>query len=48
MDFDKIITVTFSLFAIIDMLGNIPVLISLKEKIGEIDALKVTLVMDAS
>ena len=47
MDFDKILTVTFSLFAIIDMLGNIPVLISLKEKIGEIDALKVTLVAGA-
>jgi multiple antibiotic resistance protein len=42
MDTDKIITVTFSLFAIIDMLGNVPILISLKEKIGEIDALKAT------
>jgi multiple antibiotic resistance protein len=44
MDFDKIISVTFSLFAIIDMLGNVPILISLKERIGHIDALKVTVV----
>jgi multiple antibiotic resistance protein len=47
MDIDKIITVAFSLFAIIDMLGNVPILISLKEKIGEIDALKVTFVAGA-
>ena len=47
MDYNKIFTVTFSLFAIIDMLGNIPILISLKEKIGEIDALKTTLVAAA-
>jgi multiple antibiotic resistance protein len=44
MNFDQIITVTFTLFAIIDMLGNIPILISLKEKIGEIEAGKATLV----
>jgi multiple antibiotic resistance protein len=44
MNFDQIVTVTFTLFAIIDMLGNIPILISLKEKIGEIEAGKATLV----
>ena len=44
MNFDQIITVTFTLFAIIDMLGNIPILISLKEKIGEIEAGKATLI----
>ena len=44
MNFDQILTVTFTLFAIIDMLGNIPILISLKEKIGEIEAAKATFV----
>ena len=44
MNFDHIITVTFTLFAIIDMLGNIPILISLREKIGEIEAWKAALV----
>lgn len=32
--FKEILTVTFTLFAIIDMLGNAPVLISLKAKMG--------------
>jgi multiple antibiotic resistance protein len=40
MNSDHIITVSFTLFAIIDMLGNIPILISLREKIGEIEAWK--------
>lgn len=44
MNFDHILTVSFTLFAIIDMLGNIPILISLKEKIGEIQAWKAVLV----
>ncbi len=44
MNFDHILTVSFTLFAIIDMLGNIPILISLKEKIGEIEAWKAALV----
>ena len=30
----EIITVTFTLFAVIDMLGSIPILVSLKEKFG--------------
>ena len=30
----EIITVSFTLFAVIDMLGSIPVLVSLKEKFG--------------
>ncbi len=40
---DQIITVSFTLFAVIDILGSIPVLLSLKEKIGEINAVKATL-----
>ncbi len=39
-----IVTITFALFAIIDVLGSIPVLISLKSKIGEIKAARATIV----
>jgi len=39
----QILTVTFSLFAVIDILGSIPVLISLKERMGGIHAGKATL-----
>jgi multiple antibiotic resistance protein len=40
----EVLTVSFALFAVIDMLGSIPVLISLKNKMGEINALRATLV----
>jgi multiple antibiotic resistance protein len=40
----EVVTVTFALFAVIDVLGSIPVLISLKNKMGEIKALRATLV----
>lgn len=40
----EIITVTFALFAVIDVLGSIPILITLKNKMGEIKALYATLV----
>jgi len=33
-DIREILTITFTLFAVIDMLGSIPVLISIKEKMG--------------
>jgi multiple antibiotic resistance protein len=41
--FEEILAVTVTLFAIIDIVGGIPILISLKSKIGEIDAGKATL-----
>ncbi len=44
---DKLLTVTFTLFAVIDIVGSIPLLISLKEKLGGIRATKVTLVSGA-
>jgi multiple antibiotic resistance protein len=44
MDFNKLLAVTFTLFAVIDILGSIPVLIGLKNKTGDINSLKVTLV----
>src|ERR1700739_2819762 len=34
ISYKEILTITFTLFAVIDMLGSIPVLVSLKEKIG--------------
>ncbi len=44
MRLDDLITVTFTLFAIIDVLGSIPLLITLKKKMGGIDEGKATLV----
>jgi multiple antibiotic resistance protein len=41
---EDLITVTFTLFAIIDILGSIPLLITLKQKMGGIDEGKATLV----
>lgn len=41
---EDLITVTFTLFAIIDVLGSIPLLITLKKKMGGIDEVKATLV----
>ena len=43
LSFDQILAITFTLFAVIDIVGSIPVLISLKEKLGFIDAGKATL-----
>lgn len=40
----QLFTVSFTLFAVIDMLGSIPVLISLKNKMGKIDSTQATLV----
>lgn len=49
MDFDikALLTVTFTLFAVIDILGSIPLLISLKTKMGDINAWKATAVSGA-
>jgi len=41
-DLSKLVTVTFTLFAVIDIIGSIPVLISLKVKTGDMSAAKVT------
>jgi multiple antibiotic resistance protein len=43
-DFKELLTVTFTLFAVIDVIGSVPILISLKQKIGGINELKATLV----
>lgn len=44
VSFREILTCTFALFAVIDMLGSIPVLISLRNKMGHISAYRATLV----
>lgn len=46
-DFNALLTVTFTLFAVIDIIGSTPILISLKEKIGGINELKATLISGA-
>ena len=45
--FDQLITVTFTLFAVIDVVGSIPLLISLKEKMGGIKSINATLISGA-
>lgn len=40
---DQILTVSFTLFAVIDIPGSIPILVSLKEKLGKIESGKATI-----
>jgi multiple antibiotic resistance protein len=44
---NDLLTVTFTLFAVIDVIGSIPLLISLKEKMGGIRSLSATLLSGA-
>jgi multiple antibiotic resistance protein len=43
-DFNALLTVTFTLFAVIDVVGSIPLLISLKHKLGGIREVRATLI----
>ncbi len=43
-DISQIVTVTFTLFAVIDILGSLPVIIGIKKKTGDINAMQATLV----
>ena len=47
IDFNDLLTVTFTLFAVIDIIGSVPILISLKEKMGGINELRATLISGA-
>jgi multiple antibiotic resistance protein len=47
LDISQIVTVTFTLFAVIDVLGSLPIIISIKKKVGDINALQATLVSGA-
>ena len=46
-DFKALLTVTFTLFAVIDIVGSVPILISLKEKLGGIREMRATLISGA-
>lgn len=46
-EFNKLLTVTFTLFAVIDIIGSVPVLIAIKNKMGQIKNLQATLVSGA-
>ena len=43
-DIKELLTVTFTLFAVIDIVGSVPMLISLKEKLGGINSFRATLI----
>jgi multiple antibiotic resistance protein len=47
IDINKLLTVTFTLFAVIDIIGSVPILISLKHKMGGINELKATIISGA-
>ena len=42
--FNELLTVTFTLFAVIDIVGSIPLLLSLKKKMGGMQEVKATLI----
>lgn len=44
---NEVLTVTFTLFAVIDIIGSVPILISLKEKMGGIREFRATLISGA-
>lgn len=44
INFVSVLTIAITLFAIIDMLGNIPLIIKLREEYGEIESLKGTII----
>lgn len=43
----EFLTLSFTLFAVIDVVGSVPMLISIKQKMGHINAAKVTLISGA-
>jgi len=45
--FDDLLTVTFTLFAVIDIVGSVPALITLKDRMGGIRETKATLISGA-
>jgi multiple antibiotic resistance protein len=47
IDLKELLTVTFTLFAVIDIVGSVPILISLKEKMGGIRELRATIISGA-
>jgi multiple antibiotic resistance protein len=47
LDLKELLTVTFTLFAVIDIVGSVPILISIKQKMGGINEWKATLISGA-
>lgn len=47
LNFNELLTVTFTLFAVIDIIGSVPILISLKQKMGGMRELRATLISGA-
>jgi multiple antibiotic resistance protein len=47
INLNEILTVTFTLFAVIDIIGSVPILISLKNKMGGMKELKATIISGA-
>src|SRR5688572_6104201 len=45
--FQEFLTLTFTLFAVIDVVGSVPMLISMKQKMGGLNVWKVTLISGA-
>ncbi len=43
-NFNELLTITFTLFAVIDVVGSVPLLIPLKQKMGGINELNATLI----
>src|SRR6185503_4360979 len=46
-NFQEFLTLTFTLFAVIDVVGSVPMLIAIKQKAGGINVWKVTLICGA-
>lgn len=46
-NFNDLLTVVFTLFAIIDIIGSVPILISIKQKVGGINEARATLISGA-
>jgi multiple antibiotic resistance protein len=46
-NWQEFLTLTFTLFAVIDIVGSVPMLISIKQKLGGINSMKATLISGA-
>ena len=44
MEINDIITITLTLFAVVDILGSLPLIINIRQKTGHVDSLKATIV----
>lgn len=47
IDFRAVATITMILFAVIDVIGSLPVIVDLRSKVGEIHPLRITIVSGA-